>query len=64
MPDGLSVPLFYLLMMSGWIFWKITTETQRTSLLEWCIIGVVCFGGAGLLYTLLSGQSIAPTGSP
>ena len=62
MPDGLAVPLFYLLVTGGWFFWKMTTERERASLMEWCMIGVVCFGGAGLIYTLLSGGSIAPTG--
>lgn len=64
MPDGLAVPLFYALVIVGWAFWKLTTTKQRDSLFEWSMIGVVCFGAAGLIYTLLTGGSIAPTGSP
>ena len=62
MPDGLAVPLFYLLAVSGWFFWRVTTARERASLWDWCWIGIVCFGGAGLIYTLLTGGSVAPTG--
>lgn len=64
MPDALAIPLFYMLAGAVWFYWMVTTERQRQNLLEWCLVGVVCFGGVGLLYLLLTGQSIAPTGAP
>lgn len=62
MLDGLAVPLFYLLVVGGVVFWKLTTGPQRADALSWFWIGVLCFGGLGLLITVLSGGSITPTG--
>lgn len=63
MPDGLAIPLFYLIAAGVWVYFKVTTSRERQSALEWFIIAVLVFGGAGLLYTLFSSKSIAPTGS-
>lgn len=53
MPDGLAVPLFYLIAIAIWAFIRLTKPRQRQSMLEWCLITVFCFGGAGWLVSAL-----------
>lgn len=56
MPDGLAVPLFYLIVAAIWFFIKITTSRERQAVFDWSMIGVMCFGAVGFLYEMLNGR--------
>ncbi len=64
MSNAFAIPLFYVIAAAIWAYFYITTPRQRDNLLSWFIIGTLCFGAVGFLYTLLSGQSVAPSGGP